>query len=410
MNYSNILRIATAGSVDNGKSTLIGRLLYDTKSIFEDQLSSIERHSLKRGMGTMDLALFTDGLREEVELGITIDVAYRYFSTLNRKFIIADAPGHVEFTRNMITGASSTDVIIILIDALQGITEQTKRHAFIASMLQISNVVVCVNKMDALNWSEPAFESIVKDFIDFSVVLNLKNVEFIPISALKGDNVVKFSKAMDWYVGNTLLEMLERLSMDEISDFKRVLVQCKIGESLQFSDYGVKVLSDSISMDEQFTVNGSKRKLTFDTMYHGYNKVTRLGRDLSGTIRVENKIHLKRGDILSDNVDLPNVANEFDALICWLDNLPYSNDTELLIQHISLEGKMEIRKIQHKVDVHSFKKIENVAHLEMNDIARVTVQCELSLVYDCYSKNKLMGAFIGIDAVTGSTVFAGTIL
>lgn len=405
-----ILRIATAGSVDNGKSTLIGRLLFDSKSIFEDQLSAAERVSVRKGKSFLDLSLFTDGLREEVEQGITIDVAYRYFSTPKRKFILADTPGHFEFTRNMITGASTADAVIILIDATVGITEQTKRHAYIAGLLRIQHVIVCVNKMDLLHWDELAYKEIVEEFQSFSTSLNLKNGVFVPISALSGDNVVEKSKEMSWYTEDSLLHFLEHLPANEIDSESNVrcLVQCRLGEKDGSFYYGVKMIQGELNREMNLQIFPSEKPLFVSEQLIGSLQVERLHQNASGTIKLETDT-LKRGELLISGAMPPSYSHELLATICWLSSDSFCSERELFIQHISGEYTIERFHILNVVDIESMQELTNVEELQMNDIAKITLRLKQQLTFDPYAINKEMGSFIVIDSITNATVAAGII-
>jgi sulfate adenylyltransferase large subunit len=405
-----ILRIATAGSVDNGKSTLIGRLLYDSKSIFEDQLSAVERTSVRKGKTDLDLSLFTDGLREEVELGITIDVAYRYFSTPNRKFIIADTPGHAEFTRNMITGASTTDLIIILIDAMLGITEQTRRHSYLAGLLGLSTIIVCVNKMDLRNWDELAYNAIVEEYLILAQTFNLKNVEFVPISALKGDNVVNQSVHMDWYKKESLLGLLELLPQKEIKPNQslRCLVQCKLGERESSFYYGVKVLQGQLNLDSTLEVYPSKKTVRISKLMDGYENCESLKETVAGKIVLQ-EASLNRGDILICGDAVPTLSNNLNAMICWLSSEPFEMSNQLLLQHVSGEYLVHVSRIQFAVDMKSMAEMPGVTALNVNDIGNVQLELDREMPFDLFEISREMGSFILIDPVSNATVAAGMI-
>lgn len=405
-----ILRIATAGSVDNGKSTLIGRLLYDSKSIFEDQLSAVERTSVRKGKYSLDLSLFTDGLRDEVEEGITIDVAYRYFSTPKRKFILADTPGHFEFTRNMITGASTADAIIILIDVTLGITEQTKRHSFIAGLLGIPHVIVCVNKMDLVDWSESTYSAIVNEFQSLLASFNLGNTHFVPISALQGDSVVEESKQMSWYQGGSLLGMLESLPTREInpSESLRCTVQCRFGESDSLFYYGVKMLQGTLKRDALGQVFPSMELISISKLLVGDQSQEQIERGVSATIGLQTD-SLQRGDLLISNDSKPSYSNEFSPTICWLDNEPFTPESELFLQHISGNYIVEKLEIDSVIEMESMHEIVDVAILNSNDIAKIRLTLERKMPFDSFNFNKEMGSFILVDRSTNNTVAAGMI-
>ncbi len=405
-----ILRIATAGSVDNGKSTLIGRLLYDSKSIFEDQLSAVERTSMQKGKTDLDLSLFTDGLREEVELGITIDVAYRYFSTPNRKFIIADTPGHAEFTRNMITGASTTDAVIILIDVTLGITEQTKRHSFIAGLLQLSHVIVCVNKMDLKDWNQAEFDAVVREYQSLSERFQLKNVAFVPISALKGDNVVDDSKNMDWYDGQSLMRILESIPqrISNGTEALRCLIQCELGKHEELNYYGIKLLSGELSVDTPLMVFPSNSAIQLAELMDGYAPTKSLNGSVTAKLATAND-SLKRGDILATRESQPTIERTFSAMICWLSVAPFDVANSLVLQHVSGDYSVQISEIEFVVNMHSMEQLHAQSELTTNEIARVKLSFNRPMPFDAYAQHKEMGSFILIDEVTNATVAAGMI-
>lgn len=405
-----ILRIATAGSVDNGKSTLIGRLLYDSKSIFEDQLSAVERTSMQKGKADLDLSLFTDGLREEVELGITIDVAYRYFSTPNRKFIIADTPGHAEFTRNMITGASTTDAVIILIDVTLGITEQTKRHSFIAGLLQLSHVIVCVNKMDLKDWNQAEFDAVVREYQSLSERFQLKNVAFVPISALKGDNVVDDSKNMDWYDGQSLMRILESIPQKITNEMEalRCLIQCELGKHEELNYYGIKLLSGELSVDTPLMVFPSNGAIQLAELMDGYAPTKSLNGCVTAKLATTND-SLKRGDILSTRENQPTIERTFSAMICWLSVVRFDVTNSLVLQHVSGDYSVQISEIEFVVDMHTMEQLHGQSELTTNEIARVKLSVNRPMPFDAYAQHKEMGSFILIDEVTNATVAAGMI-
>jgi sulfate adenylyltransferase subunit 1 len=403
-----ILRIATAGSVDNGKSTLIGRLLYDSKSIFEDQLSAVERASVRNGKSFLDLSLFTDGLRDEVEQGITIDVAYRYFSTPKRKFILADTPGHFEFTRNMITGASTADAVIILIDATHGITEQTKRHAYIAGLLRIPNVMVCINKMDVCQWDEPVYQTIVEEYQSLASSFQFQQVVFVPISALTGDNVVEKSQEMNWYLEDSLLHILEHLPANE-TDFEsnvRCVVQCSLGEKDGSFYYGVKMMQGELNRDTKLQAFPMKKAILATELLIGSQTVERFSKNTSGTLKLERDA-LKRGDVLISGTISPRYSNEISATICWLSSASFAPCQHFVLQHISGDYTLEQLEIQAVVDINSMQELKQVETLRTNDIAKITLRLNQQMPFDSYAFNKEMGSFILIDVETNATVAAG---
>ncbi len=408
---SQLLRFTTAGSVDNGKSTLIGRLLYDSKSIFEDQLKSVEEISRRTAGGDLNLALFTDGLRDEVEAGITIDVAYRYFATPHRKFIIADAPGHIEFTRNMVTAASTTDTILIIVDAKQGITEQTKRHTFIASLLNLSNVVVCVNKMDLVDWNEGVYKSILTDFYKLTSQLQLPNLQFIPISALKGDNVVNGSDQMNWYSGSTLISLLETLPLD--SKLCNVPARFPIQLLLDAGDRKVvagRVEGGLLFVGDEITASPSGSTGIIESInIDGIEILSASGR-MSISIGLSREMDVQRGDILTHSSKLLRLSDKFDAMLCWLSDVDSSIETTYDLQLGTTNESASIQQIHHKIDVNSFKSYVDKKPLSMNDICKVEISLVKEIAFDAYSDNQATGSFILIDKRTNATVAAGMIL
>ena len=416
LDTNHLLRFTTAGSVDDGKSTLIGRLLYDSKSIFEDQLEAIEKTSLKRGHDGIDMALFTDGLRDEREQGITIDVAYRYFTTPKRKFIIADTPGHIQYTRNMVTGASTANVALILIDARHGVIEQTKRHAFIASLLQIHHIIVCVNKMDLKDYSEEVFDDIRNQFEEFSSKLYTKDIRFIPISALKGDNVVNRSTNMDWYMGAPLLNTLENIhiSSDGNKTDARFPVQTVIRpqneEYRDYRGYAGRVASGIYRPGDEITVlpSGFTSKIkTIDTLD---GELKEAYAPMSVTITLEDDIDISRGDMIVKSKNKPEAVQEFDTMICWLNNTPSRPRAKYSIMHTTNNQKAMIKEVMYKIDINTYSRNEEDKELGMNDIARVKIRTTRPLMIDEYRDNRVTGSFVLIDDATHETVAAGMIL
>jgi len=416
LDTNQILRFTTAGSVDDGKSTLIGRLLYDSKSIFEDQIEAIEKTSLKKGHDGIDMALFTDGLRDEREQGITIDVAYRYFTTPKRKFIIADTPGHIQYTRNMVTGASTANVALILIDARHGVIEQTKRHAFIASLLHIHHIIVCVNKMDLIDFSEDVYDDIINQFEEFSSKLYTKDIRFIPISALKGDNVVNRSKNMDWYMGAPLLNTLENIhiSSDGNKTDARFPVQTVLRPQregfIDYRGYAGRVASGIFRPGDSITVlpSGFTSKIkTIDTLDGELNEAYTA---MSVTITLEDDIDISRGDMIVKTTNKPETVQEFDTMICWLNKTPSKPRTKYSILHTSNEQKAMIKEVLYKIDINTYARKEEEQELGMNDIARVKIRTTRPLMIDEYRDNRVTGSFVLIDDATHETVAAGMIL
>src|SRR5690554_3173299 len=411
-----LLRFTTAGSVDDGKSTLIGRLLYDSKAIFEDQLESVENTSRKKGHEGIDLALFTDGLRDEREQGITIDVAYRYFTTPKRKFIIADTPGHIQYTRNMVTGASTANAALILIDARHGVIEQTKRHAFIASLLQIPHIIVCVNKMDLVDYSEEIFQKIVHQFEGFSSKLYVKDIQFLPISALNGDNVVERSTNMDWYQGSPLLHALETMHIG--SDVNKIDARFPVQTVLRpqregfidYRGYAGRVASGIFRKGDEVVVlpSGFSSKIkTIDTME---GELEQAFAPMSISITLEDDIDISRGDMIVKENNQPEPLQEFDAMLCWFHNAPARPRAKYTIMHASNEQKAIIKEVVYKIDINTFARDEEDKELNMNDIVRIRLRTTRPLMVDEYRDNRITGSFVLIDDATHETVAAGMIV
>ena len=411
-----LLRFSTAGSVDDGKSTLIGRLLYDSKSIFEDQLASIESTSKRKGHEGIDLALFTDGLKDEREQGITIDVAYRYFTTPKRKFIIADTPGHIQYTRNMVTGASTANAAIILIDARHGIVEQTKRHSFIASLLQIPHVIVCVNKMDLVNYEEKAFTAIVEQYESILSKMAIKDVRFIPISALKGDNVVERSENMDWYQGAPLLHTLEtiHISSDVNKIDARFPIQTVIRPQTEkyhdYRGYAGRLESGILRKGDEIVAlpSGFSSKIRSIDTFDG--ELQEAFAPMSVCITLEDDIDISRGDMLVRKNNQPRQVQEFDAMICWLNNHPARPRGKYTIRHTSNEQKSMIMDTVYKIDINTLERNSEDKSINMNDICRILLRTTKPLMVDEYRDNRSTGSFILIDDSTNETVAAGMIL
>ena len=412
-----LLRFTTAGSVDDGKSTLIGRLLFDSKAIFQDQLELLEETSKQRGEDDINLALLTDGLRSEREQGITIDVAYRYFATPKRKFIIADTPGHIQYTRNMVTGASTANLAILLIDVRHGVIEQTKRHAFIASLLQIPHVAVCVNKMDLVDYSEDDFNSIKKEFENFSSKLEIKDVHFIPISALKGDNVVDRSKNMQWYEGSTLMHLLENVHIgsDEKNHIDcRFPVQYVIRpQSKEYPDYrgyagriagGVFKAGDKIKI----LPSGIDSTIKSIDTYNG--KIEEAFAPMSVCITLEDDIDISRGDMLVREHNQPEIGQEMDLMICWMNNKKLIVRGKYTIKHTSQTARCIIKEVRYKMDINTLHRIEDENEIGLNDIGRIAIKTTKPLFFDKYSRNRNTGSVIIIDEATNETVGAGMII
>ncbi len=411
-----LLRFTTAGSVDDGKSTLIGRLLYDSKSIFDDQYDAIKATSEKRGDEHVNLALLTDGLRAEREQGITIDVAYRYFATPKRKFIIADTPGHIQYTRNMVTGASTANLAIILIDARKGVIEQTSRHAIIASLLRIPHIVVCVNKMDLVDFREEVFESIRRDFDAFAAGLDVVDVRFIPISALLGDNVVEKSRNMDWYDGQTLLSALEttHISSDLNLTETRLPVQYVIRpQATEHHDYrgyagriagGVFRKGDAVRILPSGLVSRIK---SMDTQGESHDQAFA---PMSITMTLEDEIDISRGDMIVGESEYPQVSQDIEMMVCWMGDSKLAQNVRYAVKHTTKEVRCIVKEIKYKLDISTLEKIYDDKEVRMNDIARITVRTTQPLVFDPYSRNRTTGSLILIDEGTNSTVGAGMIV
>ncbi|NJK89689.1 MAG: sulfate adenylyltransferase [Myxococcales bacterium] len=410
-----LLRFSTAGSVDDGKSTLIGRLLYDTKTIFEDQLAAVQKATLKRGQQGIDLALVTDGLRAEREQGITIDVAYRYFASPRRKFIISDTPGHIQYTRNMVTGASTAHLAVILVDARNGVVEQTCRHAFISSLLGIQNLVVAVNKMDLVDWSEDAFEKVVKDFEDFASRLDIAQIQYIPISALLGDNVVERSSRMNWYEGPALLYHLETVHVagDNPVDARfpvQAVIRPQQGPFADFRGYAGRVAGGVFRVGDEVVALPSG----FTTRVSGLHL---MGKDLeeafapmSVTMTLADDIDIGRGHILCKPQNQPETTQDLDAMVCWFSSsLAMRGGQRLLLRQTSREVQVVVREVLYKVDVNTLHRVEGETDMGLNDVGRVKLRTSEPLFVDPYRRNRTTGSFILVDPKSFDTVGAGTL-
>lgn len=413
-----LLRFTTAGSVDDGKSTLIGRLLFDSKAIFEDQMEAIERVSERSGHEEVNLALLTDGLKSEREQGITIDVAYRYFATPKRKFIIADTPGHIQYTRNMVTGASTANVALILVDARHGVLEQTLRHAYIASLLQIPHVIFCINKMDLVEYGQDTFERIKSDIDAVSSKLSVKDIRFVPISALKGDNVVDRSKNMDWYDGPTLMYLLENIhiSSDINHDDFRLPVQYVIRpQSAKWPDYrgyAGRIASGVIKLGDEVTVlpSGFSSKVKSIDLMDESLKVGFAPQSVS--ITLEDDIDISRGDMLikSNNGTAPNTSQDLEVMICWFNERKLVPRGKYVIRHTSADARCMVTDITYKMNINTLEKDEEDKEINMNDIARIKIRSTKPLYFDSYSRNRNTGSLILVDEATNETVAAGMII
>ncbi len=414
--HTELLRFTTAGSVDDGKSTLIGRLLYDSKSVFEDQYEAIAESSRRKGESNVNLALLTDGLRAEREQGITIDVAYRYFSTPQRKFIIADTPGHVQYTRNMVTGASTANVALLLIDARKGLVEQTRRHAFIASLLQIPHIVVCINKMDLMDYREEVYEQIKQEFSQFSYKLDVKDIQFIPVSALHGDNVVERSSKMPWYQGATLMYYLENIHIGSDQN----LIDCRFPVQLvirpnmdEFHDYrgyagrvagGVFKKGDTVmALPSGFTTKIAKID-SFD------GEIEQAFPPMSVTLLLEDDIDISRGDLIVRENNIPHADQDIEVMVCWFDKKPLELRKKYLIFHTTKEARCFIKEIRYKLDINTLHRNPEDKNIGMNDIARIAIRTTKPLFFDAYLRNRNTGSIIFVDESTHETVGAGMIL
>ncbi|MEP4077644.1 sulfate adenylyltransferase subunit CysN [Haloferula sp.] len=412
-----LLRFTTAGSVDDGKSTLIGRLLYDSKSIFEDQLEAVEESSRRRGDEHVNLALLTDGLKAEREQGITIDVAYRYFATPKRKFIISDTPGHIQYTRNMVTGASTANLAIILIDARKGVIEQTKRHSFIANLLRIQHVAVCINKMDLVDYDEEVYKKIVKDYESFASRLdNIVDISTIPISALNGDNVVDKSENMPWYQGPSLLYHLENVYVggEENHVDARFPVQWVIrpqsDEWHDFRGYAGRVAGGVFKPGDDVTVLPSGFNTKLKAIHSTEGELDEAFAPQSVTMTLANEIDISRGDMIVKQNNPPKVSQDIEAMICWFSNKPMASRAKLVLRHTTQEMQAVIRDVKYLVDINTLHKVEGVDSFAMNDIGRITLRTASPVIHDSYRRNRHTGSFILVDPGTNETVAAGMII
>lgn len=406
-----LLRFTTAGSVDDGKSTLIGRMLYDSKAIFQDQMDAIEEASKRRGDEGVDLALLTDGLRAEREQGITIDVAYRYFATPKRKFVIADTPGHIQYTRNMVTGASTAELAIILIDARKGVLTQSKRHGFIASLLQIPHILVAVNKMDLVDFNERIYQDIVDEFTDFASKLSLQNLIFLPISALLGDNVVEESSKMSWYDGPTLLHHLEHVSVGasrNLVDF-RFPVQMVLRPNQDFRGFSGQISSGTISPGEEVVIlpSGLESKVRAVVALEGELSQAAAGDSI--TLTLEDEIDISRGDMIVRKQNLPYVANQLECILCWMNEQPLNPQNPYIMQHTTRQVRAYVSELNYRIDVDTLHRDMEAQTLGLNEIGRVKITTTHPLYFDPYRMNRNTGSFILIDPNTNVTVAAGMI-
>ncbi|CAN5418833.1 N/A [soil metagenome] len=410
-----LLRFATAGSVDDGKSTLIGRLLLDAKGIFEDQLAAVEATSKSRGDDYTDLSLLTDGLRSEREQGITIDVAYRYFATPKRKFIIADTPGHVQYTRNMVTGASTADLGLVLVDARQGLTEQSRRHAVLLSLLRVPHLVLAVNKMDLVDYDQAVYDKIHAEFTSFATKLNIPDLEIIPISALKGDNVVKRSEHMDWYDGQSLMHHLENVHVASDRDLVdtrfpvQYVVRPKSDQYHDYRGYAGRVAGGVLKPGDDVLVlpSGMTSRIAGIDLFD--QEVAEAFPPMSVTVRLEDDVDVSRGDMICRPQNAPKPSQDIDAMVCWMTNEPLRPRQKLAIKHTTRAGRALVKDIQYRLDVNTLHRDKETKELGLNEIGRVQLRTTVPLLCDPYSKNRTTGSFILIDEATGVTVGAGMI-
>ncbi len=411
-----LLRFTTAGSVDDGKSTLIGRLLYDSKAIFQDQLEAVERASMRRGEERINLALLTDGLKAEREQGITIDVAYRYFHTPRRKFIIADTPGHVQYTRNMVTGASTANLAIILIDARNGVLEQTKRHSFIASLLQIKHIIVTVNKMDLVDWKQEVYEQIKEDYMkNVAPKLDVKDIRFIPISALHGDNVVEKSQNMDWYDGPTLLHLLETINISRdinLSDPRfpvQYVIRPQNDEWHDYRGYAGRIASGVFKVGDEIMVLPSGLTSKITSLHFGDRQLEYAFAPQSIAMTIADDIDISRGDMIVRADNLPKQGQEIEMKICWFNPNPMKLRGRYVLRHTTTEMLAMVTDVEYKLDINTLEENYDDKEIRMNDIAKIRVRTAKPLFYDSYKNNRQTGAVILIDESTNETVAAGMI-
>jgi sulfate adenylyltransferase subunit 1 len=409
-----LLRFTTAGSVDDGKSTLIGRLLYDSKTLLQDQLENLERLSEQRGE-ELNLALLTDGLRAEREQGITIDVAYRYFATPVRKFIIADTPGHVQYTRNMVTGASTANLALILVDARNGVTEQTHRHIFIASLLQIPHFTICINKMDLVGYKQEVYEAIKNEIEDFIAKLTVPDITFIPISALLGDNVVHASQRMEWYHGPTLLYHLEDVhigSDENLVDCRfpvQYVIRPRSDKYHDYRGYAGKIASGIFKPGDRVTVLPSGFTTSVKSIETPQGKIVEAFPPMSVVMQLQDDLDISRGDMLVREHNTPFIGRSLDFMVCWMNIKPLTIGTRYIVRHTTLETKGIVKEIQYKIDINTLHRIPDATQLDLNEIGRITLHTAQPLFYDSYEHNRATGSIILIDEKTNETVGAGMI-
>ena len=411
-----ILRFTTAGSVDDGKSTLIGRLLYDSKSIFQDQLDAVEASSKNKGFDYVDLSLLTDGLKSEREQGITIDVAYRYFATPKRKFIVADTPGHIQYTRNMVTGASTANLAIILIDARKGMLEQTHRHSFIASLLRIPHAIVCINKMDLVEYSQKVYDTIVSDFKAFASKLEINDIQFIPISALNGDNVVHRSTNMNWYQGSTLMYHLETVHIS--SDYNHIdcrfpvqsVIRPHTLDNQDFRGFTGRIDGGVFKPGDRVKTLPSGFVTTIKTIELGGEQIAEAFAPMSVTMTLQDEIDTSRGDMIVRENNVPEIGQDLEVLVTWMSSNPLKPRTKVVIKHTTNQCLGMVKELKYKIDINTLHRIEDIDTLDMNDIGRISMRTAKPLFYDVYKKNRQTGSIIIIDEQTNETIGAGMII
>ena len=413
---TDMLRFATAGSVDDGKSTLIGRLLYDSKSIFEDQLDAVEKTSRERGDDYTDLALLTDGLRAEREQGITIDVAYRYFATPRRKFIIADTPGHIQYTRNMVTGASTADLALILVDARKGLVEQSRRHAFLTTLLRVPHIVLCVNKMDLVDYSEEVFEGIRREFGEFATKLNVPDLTFIPVSALKGDNVVTRSEHMPWYEGSSLLHHLETVhvaSDRNLVDARfpvQYVIRPQSNSTHDYRGYAGTVAGGVFKPGDEVIVLPSGFTTTIEGIDTADGPVEEAFPPMSVTIRLADEIDISRGDMICRPHNQPDSTQDLDAMVCWMDErVELRAGAKFAVKHTTRSARALVKDVNYRLDINSLHRDETASGLALNEIGRIRLRTTQPIFADDYARNRTTGGFVLIDESTNRTVAAGMI-
>lgn len=410
-----LLRFTTAGSVDDGKSTLIGRLLYDSKSIFEDQMEAVKQSSERKGLQHVDLSLLTDGLRSEREQGITIDVAYRYFATPKRKFIIADTPGHIQYTRNMVTGASTANLALVLIDARHGVIEQTCRHSFIASLLKIPHIIVCVNKMDLVDYSEEAYNNVVESYHEFASKLDIKDIRYIPISALNGDNVVNRSENMPWYKGASLLDTLETIHIGSDQNHLdarfpvQTIIRPHASEYHDYRGYAGRVAGGIFRVGDNITIlpSGLTSKIKSIDTFSG--PIEEAFPPMSISMTLTDNIDVSRGDMIVKNNNQPEVAQDIDVLMCWMSAKGPRPGAKYFLRNTTREVMAIIKEVIYKIDINTMQRLDQDNDIKMNDMARVRMRTTQPLIFDEYRRNRVTGSLILVDEATNETVAAGTI-